>query len=634
MKCLTTILLLTILTVKLCAQEFNAKLIPDSLINNANVVKRYEEIVLEIKSSSKFILHKRQVFTILNEASSDYAEYRSYYDKFTTIDYASAVLYDDRGKQLKHIKKKEMPDFADIDGNSLVDDDRYIAVNFSYPSYPYTVDYEDDVTNDGVLFFPGWRPVWSPNMSVEYSKYVIVAPANYEVRYKQLNFSMPPVISKHDDKFTYTWEIKNVPAQIHEDLAPAFNGNLPYMMVAPSDFEAESFSGNMSTWENYGKFIYQLKKGRDVLPEDIKKQIHELTDNLKDPRQKINALYDFLQKNTHYISIQLGIGGWQPFDASYVATKKYGDCKALSNYMIALLKEVGINGKYVVIKASENARPIVKDFPDFGQFNHVICCVPLQRDTVWLECTSENKPAGYLGGFTADRYGLLVDENGGTLVHTPKYGYRENVRIRKINAEIKEDGNLSGSVETLYKAMEQDDLSLLLSQYSNDKVSEYLKNSINLPTYDIQNLHFSENKNLLPSVTATMDLIATNYAQVTGKRLFITANILTRSTDRFTEDKDRKYDIELHDERTLIDTVEIQIPSGYTVESPFHDISIESEFGKFKASAKITDGKIIYYRRQEYYGGIFPASDYEELVSYYQKIYKSDHSNVVLVKEQ
>jgi len=75
------------------------------------------------------------------------------------------------------------------------------------------------------------------------------------------------------------------------------------------------------------------------LPDNIKKEVHELTDNLKDVRQKVYVLYDFLQKNTHYINVSLGIGGWQPFPADYVAIKRYGDCKALSNYMVALLKE-------------------------------------------------------------------------------------------------------------------------------------------------------------------------------------------------------------------------------------------------------------------------------------------------------
>ncbi len=77
----------------------------------------------------------------------------------------------------------------------------------------------------------------------------------------------------------------------------------------------------------------------------LNRKVHELTDHLTDKRQKVFALYDYLQKNTRYISVQLGIGGWQPFPADYVATKRYGDCKALSNFMVALLKEAGIKAQ-------------------------------------------------------------------------------------------------------------------------------------------------------------------------------------------------------------------------------------------------------------------------------------------------
>ena len=72
--------------------------------------------------------------------------------------------------------------------------------------------------------------------------------------------------------------------------------------------------------------------------------------DITDPQTKVAVLYNYLQQNTHYVGIQLGIGGWQTYDAAYVATKKYGDCKALSNFMISLLKEAGIKGHAVVIK--------------------------------------------------------------------------------------------------------------------------------------------------------------------------------------------------------------------------------------------------------------------------------------------
>src|ERR1043165_5657722 len=98
----------------------------------------------------------------------------------------------------------------------------------------------------------------------------------------------------------------------------------------------------MASWADFGKFIYTLKQGRDVLPENTRQTIHQLINGVSDDKKKIAILYEYLQKNTRYISIQLGIGGWQPFDAKFVATKAYGDCKALSNYMFSLLKEAGI----------------------------------------------------------------------------------------------------------------------------------------------------------------------------------------------------------------------------------------------------------------------------------------------------
>src|SRR5258708_26745179 len=110
--------------------------------------------------------------------------------------------------------------------------------------------------------------------------------------------------------------------------------------------------------------------------------------------------------------------------------------------MVALLKEAGIKGKYVEIRAGSDAVFMIEDFPSF-QSNHVITCVPMEKDTIWLECTSQTESPNYMGSFTGGRKGILIDEDGGHVVKTPSYSSRDNTRRRFVNAGIHAEGNLA-----------------------------------------------------------------------------------------------------------------------------------------------------------------------------------------------
>jgi Domain of Unknown Function with PDB structure (DUF3857) len=613
-------------------QQYNVNLIADSLKMNANMVKRYDEISIEIKSPGKATMRKRHVYSILNEYGKRYSRYSGYYNKFVSINNISGVLFDEMGKEVKRAKKKDMQDLSGSDEETLMTDTRYKQNDFYYNNYPYTTDYEEEDEINGILYFPDWNPINASGISVEDSKYVIIAPKDYLVRYKEIAYDKPPQIQEVGDKKIYTWEIRNIPARSREILAPEWSELVPHVMMAPSDFEAQGYKGNMSTWENYGRFLGDLMKGRDILPDNIKHKVHELTDHLDNSRQKVYVLYDYLQKNTRYISIQLGIGGFQPFDATEVAVKRYGDCKALSNFMVALLKEAGIKGNSVIIRGGEDAIPIEQDFPS-QQFNHVISCVPLQKDTLWMECTSQTIAAGYLSGFTADRFALLVDDTGGKLIRTPKYGINDNVQIRKIVATLSEEGNLNASRNTRYEALQQDDIEELISVLSKDRLMEYLKTEIDLPTYDVTKFEYKQEKTGLPYIDEFLELNATSYAQVSGKRLFINPNITTREITKLRSEEQRKYDVELNDEFKDIDTAEIRIPTGYQPESIPRDLNIETKFGKYRSTTKVLSDKIIYYRTHEQYSGRFPASDFANLAKFYDQMYKADHSMVVLVKQ-
>ncbi|HVY73828.1 MAG TPA: DUF3857 domain-containing protein, partial [Puia sp.] len=437
---IATLSLFTVLFSK--AQSYPVSAIPDSLKENADVVVRLDERISEIKSPAKVVFREHSVYTILNENALRYAEYRTFYDHFITLNYVNATLYDAQGKELQHFKKKDMRDIAAEDGYSLASDRRYREGGFSYHDYPFTVEFEEEDEADGAIFgINDWFPGAGIKISRQDSRYDIIAPKDYQIRYRSVNADLLPAISEKGDKRTYHWELKNQPAMVEEPFAVPGTAYEPYLLVGLTDIEVQGYRGNLSTWNDFGKFYGSLQKGRDVLPGNVRAKVHELVDHLSDPKEKIAVLYDYLQKNTHYVSVQLGIGGWQTFDATYVANNKYGDCKALSNFMVSLLKEAGIKANIVAIYGGERAPDFVKDFVN-DPFNHVICCVPMAKDTVWLECTSQHLPAGYLSSFTSNRYGLMILDDGGHLVHTPVYGLADNLQVRNVSAFLDETGSL------------------------------------------------------------------------------------------------------------------------------------------------------------------------------------------------
>lgn len=160
---------------------------------------------------------------------------------------------------------------------------------------------------------------------------------------------------------------------------------------------------------------------------------------------------------------------------------------------------------------------------------------------------------------------------------------------------------------------------------------EYLKKQIDLPHYDVVGFYFSEDKQSISTLNEQVDITANNYASITGKRMFVTPNIISRLHTKLKPSEKRKYPIALGMDYIDVDTTVIEIPEGYQLESLPSAFNIDGKFGKFASSTELKENKIYYYRRMERIGGEFPAA---ELVKFYDQIYKTDRSRVVLIKKE
>ncbi len=610
--------------------KYPVSAIPSELKENVNVVVREDHMKFKILAKNKATHYVHYAVTILNEKGNEFAKHDVWYDKLTKVTDLNAFVYNALGAVIKKLKNKEIYDHAYHDGSSLFNDDRLKSIDLSQSSYPYTVEFEYELEYNFLYYIPGlW--VGGEHESYQNVSYELSYPPSLAPRYKIFNIAAAPIKTSELGFENIKWSFKDVRPIKREASGPPREEIVPHILAAPSTFEFEGYSGTMDTWQHFGQWIVSVNKGRDVLPEETKEKVRSLTKGLTTRKEKIKVLYEYLQNKTRYVGIQLGIGGYQPFEAAVVDKTGYGDCKALSNYMVALLKEAGISANYVLIKAGGNGS-FNTDFPS-TQFNHAITAVPNGKDTLWLECTSQTNPFGYQGRFTGDRKALMITEDGGKIVNTINYSPEQNSQSRTAEVELDATGNAKAKIRTTNKGIqyENDGLDNVMNNVDDQK--KWIQNNTEIPNFNINSFSMVEKKDKIPSAIVSLDLTLNRYATVSGKRIFVVPNLMNRLTRIPEKMAERKTDVVRSTNYLDLDTIKFTIPENLYPEFLPEPIKINSKFGEYEANFKFDAGKVIYTRRMKVWKCRFPKETYNELVDFYKNVNRADNTKLVFLNK-
>ena len=606
--------------------------IPEDMKAGMYAVVRDQETRFEIVSTTQCNVYYHYVVTVLNPQGKDQAELAVFYDKFNVIKSLKGTVYDAAGQVIKKLKQNEIVDQSYFDGVSLFTDDRLKRADMSQSVYPYTVEYEYEILRKSLYSIPTFHQYTDDEISIQKSVYSISYPQTLKPKYKLLNIAEPKKIAL-PEKETLVWSFENIKPGKFEKYSPNLNHVVPTILASSNEISFDGYTGRMDTWLNYGKWQLSLNKGRAVLPESTKKKIKELTLHATTIEEKANILYHYLQSKTRYVGIQLGIGGWQPFEAKLVDETGYGDCKALSNYMIALLAEAGVKGYYAIIMAGKDAPEVDASFPS-PQFNHVIVAVPNKQDTIWLECTSQTNPFGYLGTFTNDRYSLLVNDEGGHLVKTTSYATDQNKRVHVLDVVIEANSNATATVKSEYSGLEseKDGLNWMLNQ-SADEQKKWIQKNTEIPSFDVSTFNIKGEGDKIPSISLGMTLNLPRYASVSGKRIFFALNLMNKSSFLPSKNENRKNPIVVRNGYVSVDSITYHFPEGIVPEvlpSPTH---LHTKFGEYDTEIKMDEYGLHYIRRIKIKPGSFPVDTYNEFVEFYRSINKADNAKVVLLNK-
>jgi hypothetical protein len=612
--------------------NYNVSGIPENLKKNSKSVIRNYDIELEIFSDKKAVLKVNKGITILNNNGLKDAYLIESYDQFHKIKNISGIVYDESGKKVKVLKGEDIHDFSAISGYSLYEDNRYKAIDPKYLIFPFTVEYSYEIELNTLLQLPEWMVFEDYNTSVQNSKFAVITPKEYNLRYFERNYPGTVSIVSDDNTKTYRWHVENLES-VEEVANSRFLENENIIVnVAPNDFVTEDYPGNAETWSNFGKWIYTLNEGRNVLMDESKSKIDLLIKNTDSDYEKVRLLYEYMQSKTRYVSIQMGIGSWQPFPAETVDRLGYGDCKALTNYMKSMLDYAGIKSYYTLVKAGENADEIISSFPS-NQFNHAILCVPLQYDTLWLECTSQRIPCGYIGEFTDDRDVLLIDSSGGIMVRTKKYTAEENQMIRMSDIVLLDNGYALASIKTKYIGLAYDQIVKTLMSDQVDQKKLIFEN-LNLPAFELINFKYKEVKDRIPMVDEILALQINYYMTKYGNDKYIFKPALFYQNLKTPKlGKNRKSNIFIRRDFIEIDSASFTLPEGYKVETvPFQN-ELGSDFGLYKVSFDIKDNKLLFYRFHRINKVDIKPDRVSDYLNYLTEVYNFDNKSVIITKK-
>ena len=588
-----------------------------------------EESVIDIvcDAPDHAIQHFKEVTTILNEHGASQALFVcscSKYDKLTSF---KGQVTDGSGRIIKKLKESELKK-TEYSTYFAIDDYK-MYLDYTPPVYPVTITYEWTIeSRDNLIEFPCFCPQSDYDISVKKATYSLKAPKSMAIRHALQNINNKVNIDE-SNKFTqlFTLEVNDLPMLKQEPYTRPLHERLPMAWFAPTDFVYYGTKGSLRNWNDYGKWEYSLIQGRDQLSDAERQELHQLTDGLKTDREKVEAIYHRLEKSTRYVAILLGIGGQQPAPAAEVSKSGFGDCKGLSNYMRAMLKEVGIPSHYTTISTTN--RHFLKDFASVGQMNHVILQVPLQNDTLWLECTNPQLPLGYVHEDIAGHDAIEISETGGRLVRLPVYPDSTNLMRTSVNISLKDNGAVDLKLSQEALNCQYEDLIPLLKMDEKER-QKMIQKIVYAPQSEVARLDIQE---FGAKMTIEAEIKSQKYASQTGQRLFVPICPLHRGYTVPKANADRTEDVWRDMGYLDEDDITIAIPEGYEIEARPKDVQIEQPFGAFSFTMQVEEGKVHIKNRLLMKSGTFPKALFPQLSDFIRTISGIYNQKIVLKKK-
>jgi len=578
---------------------------PTESYPDADTITLLDEAIQEVFSDGRCHTTAHVVFQIVSERGKHYANCEIGYNSRTetiSLVYARTITPEGKIIPLKKNAIKVVTPYSKFPNYS-----NYKELTFSMPAvglgcvidYKYVIA-QREPTIEGRFanryFFQWHNPILI-------SRYKVIAPEDMDLRYLLVNplkdIHQSPTVIRQGGKKVYLWEYRDIPQILDEDYMPPME-EIAFNIVVTT----------MGSWEDFFGW-WRQKIGGKTEPDDIiKDKAVELTGNLSNPRDKIEAIFDYVKRGIRYVSVDLGKSGYEPERAPEVFENKYGDCKDQSTLLISMLKAAGIPSHYVLIPTHDMGN-LIKDFPYPFQFDHCIVAAEKGEGYQFLDPTAEYHDFHYLPDDDQNRGVLIFKDHETIFGKTPLAESESNGYFSQQQIDIRSDGSVEVEIKEFCSGTIEAGARSFYGDLSPTEIKEALEGFLGgiLLRAELLQYTYTDPLDFKKEFSVHIKCCAPNYCKKAGDILIFQVPMIEESCSG-ADKEERRYPIVHRANSYNKNGVEFNIPDGYEVYYLPEPVEIKNPHFEYRSSYRREGGKVFYEAEFIQNAGQIPTAEY------------------------
>jgi len=391
----------------------------------------------DVQADGKYLSTSHYRATILQEPGveplSKYGD--SYYEKYDTVVVKRAVVIGPDGKVTAvgqdNIKDIPMP----ARGPFYLQNVRLVLISFPQLQVGSTVEVDTEVRRNAPPMDHSFSLLETLQIDqpVLHQSYSVTLPAAMPLKWQVYRGEAGFTRQERDGRVTYQWQVGEQPQLIPEPGMPPAQEVSPVLAMS-----------TIATWQDVSRWFANLSSDGQKMTPELTRLVADVTAGKTTQEAKIQALYFWSARNIRYVETAFTgeKAGFRPVSAEQTYQRKYGVCRDKAQFLVTLLRSIGVDAYNVLITAGVR-RDV--DIPGI-QFNHAIVAIRRADGSFsYLDPTAEDSRQ-YLPYSDQYKWALVCTPKGEDIQSTPLAPPSENRMDISLETVLGADGALGAKV--------------------------------------------------------------------------------------------------------------------------------------------------------------------------------------------